>query len=414
MENSSLYRIWSIIVQELANLQDRACDSEEGHVINPISWGIYKRDTAFASAIFAVEFQRSKKEEWRHRAYRALKALGKSDIYQGVEEPIWNRYGWHSKKGSLAATGMLLDAVWDTSRTLNKAISEEEFEDILAYLEKCYLGKGLFAHDQIESGAYLPSPVQNTTGMALYLLEYIIKYSQQDRSKFLEKRESVWQALFDGQRSDGFWPYIYPGQGQQFYYDSSRELRFILRKIPFLRSAVLKQGDSSIFFGDGVHHCLVLYYLLKAADLQQPSLKSFTSILGSGWNWTCQHLKEAKDGTIKFDFEWEPKIASPRYCNFRDTSTYFFILGCLPILMRQGILNQISRYKFQEGILGHIEANLIQKSQQIYPSIKPYEGEETILKNILPRVAESVAQKGFCLCSLILEKIESEKILTLR
>lgn len=398
--------MWLRIVDELADLQDRTSNAEKGHLINPISWGIYKRDTAFASAIFAVEFQRSKKEEWKHRAYLALKALGKSDIYQGVEEPIWNRYGWHSKKGSLAATGMLLDAVWDTSRTLNKASSEEEFEDILAYLEKCYLGKGLFAHDQIEPGAYLPSPVQNTTAMALYLLEYIARYSQQDRSKFLKKRESVWQALLDGQRSDGFWPYIYPGQGQQFYYNSPRELRFILRKIPLIKSVVMKQGDSSIFFGDGVHHCLVLYYLLKTADLQQPSLKSFSSIVERGWNWTCQHLKEAKDGTIKFDFEWEPKITSPRYCNFRETSIYFLILGCLFPLLRQGILDRASHSKFQKGILAHIEANLIEESLQNYPSIKPYEGKKEILRNILPRVGESVAWKGFCLCPLIYEAIE--------
>jgi hypothetical protein len=161
-------------------------------------------------------------------------------------------------------------------------------------------------------------------------------------------------------------------------------------------------GDRSIFFGDAVHHGLVLYYLLKSMTLDENITRAKLETATKGWEWTRDKLVATSDGGYCFDFQWEPVPDAPRYCNFRETSTYFLILGSLPYLQKFSILSTRERQDIQDRLLTHIGARL-QEPKGTFPCIKPYEGSIEIVRNILPRVGESVAWKGSCLCHLVLE-----------
>ena len=397
-EESVLRPIWSRIVDELAFHQDLAPDELRGQLVNPISGSIYTRDTAFAAQVFATEYHRTKDEKWLSRAKAALDSLLEMDIYGGLDEPIWNRRGWHYNKGSLATTGMLLDAVWEAMSLLDCKHEGEQWWRLFRYLEGCLVGPGLFAHDSVKPGRNPPA-VQNTTAIALYLLEYAASKVGDDNDTVLRERDLALLSLFKGQRIDGFWPYIYPGTMRQFVFRFSF-MRTLVRRIPVVRGYVFR-GDRSVFFGDAVHDCLVFYYLVKSILLREPDYP-YVSVIDRGWEWICSHLVETSAGGLRFDFDWEPKPMGPRYCNFRETSTYFLILATLPLLARIGVIGD-EFHDIASGLLTHIESSLLE-NEGTFPGIKPYEGPVEVLRNILPRVGESVAWKGGCLCQLVLEE----------
>lgn len=309
MEESALLRIWSRIVDELVFHQDLAPDEFRGQVVNPISGSIYTRDTAFAAQVFATEYHRTKDKKWLSRAKAALDSLLEMDIYGGLDEPIWNRCGWHYNKGSLATTGMLLDAVWEAMSLLDCKHEEEQWRRLFRYLEGCLVGPGLFAHDSVKPGKNPPA-VQNTTAIALYLLEYAASKVKDANELILEERNLALRSLYKGQRIDGFWPYIYPGAMQQLVFRFPT-MRPFVRRLPIVRRYFYKAGDASVFFGDSVHHCLVLYYFAKSILLHEPNYP-YVSVVNRGWEWIYSHLVETLDGCLRFDFDWEPKPTSPR------------------------------------------------------------------------------------------------------
>ena len=395
---SVLLNIWLRIRDELASLQDNAPDEFRGHVVNSISGSIYTRDTAFAAQVFATEYRRTGDEKWLLRSKAALNSLRKMDIYGGLDEPIWNRYGWHFKKGSLATTGMLLDAVWEARNLVGLEYNESDVEwQLLAqYLESCLVHPGFFAHDTVRPGSH-PSVVLNTTAIALYLLEYMALKMGSSMPAIVRKRALVYSVLSKGQRMDGFWPYVYPGTMQQVSFRFPI-IKSLVRYLPIVRKYFINNGDTSIYFGDAVHHCLVLYYLTKSL-LLSGSDNRFKSTLDSAWQWVYRKLLPF-NGSLILDFNWEPEPTSPRYCNFRETSAYFLILATLPLLFKMRIVGDNYR-DITLQLLTHIQYKLIEP-EGVYPCIKPYEGPIKILRNILPRVGESVAWKGGCLSNIVL------------
>ncbi|MDH7500153.1 MAG: hypothetical protein QHH30_07185 [candidate division NC10 bacterium] len=399
--DTPLAHIWTRIRDELAYLQDLASEEHPGEVINPIYGAVFSRDTAFAAQVFATEFRRTQEERWKERASAALGALNRIDIYRGVDEPVWNRYGWHLKRGSLATTGMLLDAVWEAQRLLDmERKTPGDWLALSSYLASCRVAPGLFAHDAVQPRTSPPA-VHNTTAIALYLVEYMaLKMDDSSRSVFRE-RQQAYVALQRGQRPDGFWPYIFPGAAQQIYFRLPSTARLFLRELPFLGRMLHRDGDRSIFFGDIVHHCLVVYYLAKSLSLSG-KIGPLRETLKRGWKWITAQMRETPEEGFRLDFASEPVPKGPRYCNFRETTSYFLILASLPLLSSLGVINQDDR-AIAEEILIHIQNHLLEKEGTI-PAIKPYEGPVEVLRYILPRVGESVAWKGGCLSSLVLDR----------
>ena len=117
-----------------------------------------------------------------------------------------------------------------------------------------------------------------------------------------------------------------------------------------------------------------------------------------GWKFIVSKLKKNRKGQIYFDFSWEPKPTNPRWCNFIDTSTYFYILDLLFYLCKLNIISNNEYEEYMEGFLKYIYENLIQDK---VPTIKPYQDGEDILHYIMPRPSESIFDKGFFLSNVI-------------
>jgi hypothetical protein len=395
---SPLLHIWSLIRDELASLQDQAPDEFRGQVANPISGSVYVRDTAFAAQIFATEYRRTQDRRWLDRAKAALCALDQMDTYGGLDEPIWNRYGWHFSKGSLATSGMLLDAVWEARNLVDmERPTRDQWQRLCRYLESCRVGPGLFAHNTVKAGNK-PAAVQNTTAIALYLLECMSSKIPNSDMPILQERDLVYSTLKRGQRLDGFWPYAYPGITQRIYLYSPSPLRALARSLPVLNKHFCPGGDRSITFGDTVHHCLTLYYLCKSM-LLRGSGGCGISVPRNAWKWIQGHLLQTEEAGLSLNFAAEPVPHAPRYCNFRETTSYFLILATLPLLARMGVVGD-ERREISLRILTHIRGNLLEQ-EGACPVIKPYEGPIEILRCILPRVGESGAWKGGCLSAVV-------------
>ena len=394
---TSLDVIWNRVVKELCLLQDRAAEEGyPGHVMNPVIGTVYHRETAFGAKVFAAEYRRTGDSKWLQRAEAALAALQEQSIYGGLSEPVWKPRGVQFKKGSIPATALLLDAFWDATERLGKRVEKEDWPGLVDFLKGCYLGHGLFAHDEVRADASRPAAVQNTAAMALLIMERAS--SKGVRHDFVEtERKAVLDSLERGQRSDGFWPYVFPGALQSFVF-RSRLLR------PGLGTRVFRRrypGDSSVLFGDAVHHCLVLYCLVKTGAVGETDQRS-QAIL-SGWKWLVQHIVAVGRGGLRFDFEWEPVPTVPRYANFRDTTTYFLILSIACMLAKLGLLAKDEAGWMITGLLHHIGAKLLSEDEGKLVCVEPYDGPPEVVQNIFPRAAESVGWKGALLSDVILE-----------
>jgi len=401
MANAALLRIWLRIRGELVSLQEKAPFEQKGQVVNPISGMVYAQNTGAAALVFATEYVKTGVPEWLSRARLSLESLLKTKVYFGLDEPKWNRLGWHNYKGSMFATGTLLDAFWRAQDLLRDSDDEEDFRPLLKYLETCRIRQGLFTHDSFNPGQ-VPIPIQNTTAIALYLMEVVAARAVGSRVKLRNECDSTLESLIKGQRADGLWPYTYPFPMQRITSRFPVVWPF-LRHIPILRRYLLGIGDESILFGDTVHHCLVLYYLVKSITLRQQAKGIWEQTVNQGWDWIRRNLVNVGNGELTIDFGWEPLSSTFRYANFRDTSAYFLILATLPLLVELDVVNKCDYHKISSGILVHVEQHLFNSKD--YPtSIKPYEGPDEILRYILPRVGEASAWKGALLAEFILSR----------
>lgn len=388
MEQSALLPVWTRIVSELAFNQDRASQEFSGQVVNPICGMVYILDTACAAKVFAVEYYRTEDEKWLTRAKAALESISIHDLFSGLHEPIWDVLGWHEVPGSLAATGIATDALWDSMDLLGTGLDEKDCEPLLTFLTGCLHGKGRFAHSTVRQGQQ-PRDIQNTTAVALYLLEYIAKKIPQLEHPLLRERGQAIRHLSNGQDKSGFWPYCYSG-----WLGKSTAAAFpILKKIPVIRGYFLNTD-----FGDTMHQAMTLYFVVKYLSLS-PNHKHL-EVISRGWEWINRHFINNNEEGLAIDWSWEPVPTFPRYCNFRDTNTYFWILGLLPNLENLGVVNKDESAKTIEGLLRHINDNLLEEEGEI-PGIVPHEGPPEILRNILPMFDQGVAWKGSFLAEII-------------
>lgn len=393
---SALLNIWQAIVKESEQAQIQEGE-KKGLVKNFLINDVYLRESAFAAKIFATEYKRTNNEKYLQKAILALDALQNifdtKDIKDGIDEPNWTPRGVRYRKGSIPATILLLYAVEETCRLIDYEF-RYNIKSVLEYLELCYLGNGKFYHDKVDkSNKSHQYHVVNTTTMSYFFLQ--LAKSKGIETEFYKKEiQNIEKAIARSQRSDGFWSYIEPSLLQKMFWKVHRFVPAIGIKV---YNKVL--GDKSILFGDGLHHAVTPYYFIAGFNKSNQEL-SFENknFLLNGWSFIESHFVKQDNNVILFDFSWEPKPRTLRYCNFIDTSTYFYILDLMTYLLKCGLISKEKYSMYQNGLLNYIESNLLQKT---IPSISAYQGGEEFLHNIMPRPAESIFDKGFFLSNVI-------------
>lgn len=411
MDKETMEAVWQPILDELATLQDKNHDGYErpvfnpysdeqigvqtrsskdvtGVVINPVCGSPITFDTACAANVFATEYRRTGEEQWRDRARRAIEMVRREEPYSGVNEPRWDPVGWHFAEGSLSVTGTVLDALWDALETLEEPATAEqgEWNKLGRYLDRCHHGMGRFAHNIIP-GDKQAVDVQNTTAFAYFLRRYSGVKTGSVEDKLQDTPSAAVTHLGEGQRLDGFWPYICPGSFQKSLYRSSLGRR-ILETAPLQKT--IFRGDSSILFGDSVHHCYVLYYLLRGATIMDGDVP--ISIVRSAWEWIERRLTKTDGSALCFNFSWEPSPDRVRFCNFYDVTTYFLILATLPLLQRVGVIEEHRVREIASGITSYIGGSLIDTDET--PCLPAHECGYEHRRRILPAVWGGTSLKG--------------------
>jgi len=396
MGKTSLEVIWNKIVSETKSAQIMT-GKHSGLVKNFLINDVYYRESAFAAKIFAVEYKRTNNSEYLERAQLSLNSLQTifldTDLTNGINEPTFSPRGIKYRKGSIPATIILIYAIEKASELINFNFKYDIYA-VIKFLESCYLRNGRFYHDKIETHKKYPRIV-NTTSMAYFFLEY--SKIKGIRTNFYTKEiENIRNAILNSQRIDGFFPYVEPGVVQKIFYIFNR-----LYPAKLIRAYNIILRDNSIFFGDALHHLIVLYYYIVGCYYRNLDLsKKEIRLLNKGYKFIKNYLKEEND-FIYFDFSWEPKPTHLRYCNFIDTSTYFYLLDFLRYMYKFNLISKEEKHRISNGILNHISKNLLRDSS---PSINPYQGGEDFIHLIIPRPSESIFDKGFFLSDLMLEE----------
>jgi len=391
----SLNLIWNSIIKEVAQFQE-----DNGNVKNSILGGYFLRETAFAAKLFLVQYKITKEKKYLKRSQNALNAV-LSNLKNTIkfDEPVWKPRGIGLRKGSLPATVMVFEALFETLELMENTELYYEKNNLVDYIKSCKYNNGIFAHDEIVNKNYGGLRIKgfgviNTSAMALYLMSEV---NQREGNNIFENKliQQTYQQILNSQRDDGLWTYVFP----LFWQKAMRKLYL---KIPKRYAEALKSinnkifKDSSIFFGDTIHHAIVIYYLLKSdsnlSDMQINSIQK-------AWQFIEDKFIFLRDGSIKIDFSWEPKPISPRYCNFLDTTSYFIVLHLLNKMKCFGFISKNSDYI--NGLSKYVANSLLHSNKT--PCISPYDGPEDIIANIFPRPAESVVHKGFLISDLILE-----------
>lgn len=389
-----LQEIWSRIVKETKEAQILS-GPNKGLVKNFLINDFYYRESAFAATIFATEYIRTGNKEYLNRAWLALERLQKILQYwsNGLDEPMWTPRGIRYRKGSIPATIIFLYAIENASELVNYEI-EYDMRSIIEYLEKCYLGKGRFYHDKVYPNKKYPSII-NTTSMAYFFLEFA--RSKDIYTEFYKREiDKIKRFIFNSQREDGFFPYVEPKLFQKIIF---KFRKFYPEKLLEIYNFLYR--DNSVFFGDAIHHVVTLYYYLLGVSYRGFNLKNNEKkMLFKGFEFIRKCLKKNDDGSIYFDFSWEPKPKYLRYCNFRDTSTYFYLIDLIRLFKKFNLFSEDEYFYYIGGFIKYIYNNLLQDK---IPAIKPYQQEDEIFHLIMPRPSESIFDKGFFLSKLLLE-----------
>lgn len=393
--SNSREKLWDLIVKSVFTNQIIE-GSNKGHFYNQIIDGIYFRETAFGAKVLATEWKRTgdvRFKESAERAYSSSYALLQStSLSNGIDEPQVTFRGVKPRKGSIPATVLLVFALKEAAELLDKNL-DLNLSDLSLYLSTCQISPGKFYHDKVDLNINNKKflHVVNTSSMALLYYTNIVgtEYTNFDQTSLLSNLISN---ICKTQRSDGFWPYMEPN---------------FLQKLLFPHFLVLhnktKQkflSDKSIYFGDAVHHCITLDYLLKSVDFELGDTSSNLAkkAILKGWNFILKNLKKCSNNQIKFDFGWEPKPRQLRYCNFIDTSTYFYIMDIVNELMKAGFLSSDEASMYTSGICNYIIEQLVQDGSVI----SPYDGPDDVYNKIIPRPAESIYDKGYLMSNLMI------------
>jgi hypothetical protein len=386
MDFSTLDSLITKIIEKLSYCQDLS----HGALSNPIAKQPVDQDTACGAEVFAIGFALTGNADLKRRAENALEYLEARNVLSGAVEPLWSPIGWYEKPGSVYTTGTVLEAVCNARSVLNLPSLFEESptakKTIWQFLEKCEVGPGLMAHDAVTPGKS-PAGIQNIAAIALYLMELTSRPVDDGKTIDIKNR------ILDGQRQDGFWSYVYPGLTQQqmnrFKLGGS-----ILKSR--LGTKVLFRNDRSLYFGDFVHHCYVLYYVVCATNLSGD--RQLDQSIKEGWSWILKKIVSHSDGQVSLDYSWEPGPDRIRFCNFLDTNAYFIVAQIANLLAQRGLINEEIAVKIIDGLYKKIVSDLVEDKETIF---KPLDGDIEKRRRILPAIWQSDAWKSVFLMRLV-------------
>lgn len=391
---SSQEKVWNLIVEKVSKNQISE-GKNKGHFYNKIIDSVYYRETAFGAKILATEWRRTKDAQYKEKALLALSSIYEllkfSSLNEGIDEPQVTFRGVNYRKGSIPATVLLVFAMKEAALLLN-----EPYDLILNglndYLKSCQISEGRYYHDRVDKTKKKKSyhHVINTSSMALLFYTNILNSNNRKNSDNYSIINLV-KNICKTQRSDGFWPYIEPNSLQKFF--------FPYTKLLHNRTKQKLVRDNSIYFGDAVHHCITLNYLLKSVDkLGNSDPKIYKQAITKGWKFISNNLTHMNNHQIKFDFSWEPKPRHLRYCNFIDSSTYFYIIDILNELYKAHFISEKEKNMYLNKICNYIYEKLADSDL----GILPYDGPDEIYNKIIPRPAESIYDKGFLMANSLL------------
>ena len=388
-------KIWSIIVEKVCQSQIKAGD-QKGHFHNPIINDTYYRETAFGAKILAIEWQRTKDIELKEKALLALncvkKILKTKSLVNGIDEPLVTFRGINYRRGSIPATILLVFALQEAALLLDETI-DINLGDLSKYVKACEISPGRYYHDKIDNirrrAGY--SHVINTSSMALL---YYTRIEEVNNSICCNQRriQDLMVNICRSQRSDGLWNYIEPNFIQRLIYPCSKIFHGKTGK-RFVR-------DNSILFGDAVHHCITLNYLLKSVDLKKGNkhIQLYRNSICKGWEFIEKKLILLDNEQIRFDFTWEPTPRHLRYCNFIDSTTYFYILDIITEMQKACLMTEKKGRMYFERICNYVYDKLLDPRL----GIAPYDGPDEVYNKIIPRAAESIFLNGYLMANTVI------------
>jgi hypothetical protein len=285
---------------------------------------------------------------------------------------------WEDYVGSLFTTGLTIDAVWNTMSLLGHKFKNIPWHKFLDYLEGCRGSIGSFHHNRRQFGSDPGEKgavgVQNTSAIALFLMEFALAQAATLRHPVLKHRSAAYRNLQNYQMKDGLWSYMFAFDRQSC---------------------------------DMMHHCLVLYYLAKAAATA--GIKgSVRTTIRRGWQFVRQHLTTDAEGNdcINWSFEVVPKtlFGGNRY----DTNAYFLILACVPWLKRLAVISErdIAR---TDGLVRHLVRHLMEH-EGAHPCLKSHEGTEEVLSLLIANLEDSAASRGALMADWVADHLPSTRM----
>ena len=165
--------------------------------------------------------------------------------------------------------------------------------------------------------------------------------------------------------------------------------------------------DRSIFFGDTLHHCLVLLFLLNSVVLHGLELhQKLKDAIVKAWELTQSWLIWHADSSIQVDFGWEPVPTHYRFGNFVDTTTYFSIMEIARLLKILGLVEKEKFVGLIQGLGYDIKKRLLHHTD-IIPGVRGHEEIPGITELVFPHPSESVAHKGALMSGTIIELYRS-------
>lgn len=389
LNKKELLSLWKKILNECERYRIKKGNQSDLY-LNPIINDIYIRESAFAAKILATNFKLTKDKNFKKKAIKTISKVNKiliSSQDNGLEEPFIYPKKVIFKKGSIPGTIITKHAI-DEAQKILKIDHPKSTKNIYKFIKNCYLGNGYFAHNSLSTYQTKAPSIINTSAMAI---NYIYSSPKND---YFDKNEMnlIIKRILNSQRSDGLWPYCHQGKIDKLIFECRK---FLPKKLIFVYSKI--KGDSSIFFGDYLHHIVTLYYLsCFLPEVDELQYEAISKSIKRGLLF-IKNNSYFFNNQLCLKFGWEPPIKAIRHCNFYDNSSYFYLLGaCLKA--KKYLTDLSSFFPDPTFIYNFIANNLIDEKEFKIKSHSPYNED---IKFIMNRPAESIFDKAFFFSFLI-------------
>ena len=372
---------WKLICQKIET--HRVADgSNKDLYLNPIIEDIYLRESAFACNVIKANYLRTKDSKYYLDYKLTVNAIIRRIQDYGLaslKEPIIGTRFHKMKSGSLPASIILIHAL-DRAIGISNVNRRIDINIVSSLVHNCQVGKGSYSHDAISTSKKKPPIVLNTSAMVSYF------HSRIQGSKGNKLLEDTFMFLVNNQRGDGLWTYCDINSFDKLIW---RNQKYVGRKCTKAYNYI--KQDKSIFFGDYLHHVVTLYYLTCALENKPIYTAQLRPSLGKALAFINNNSIVEKN-KAHLNYEWEPILSNIRHCNFRDSSTYFYLTAALVKLAKldKDLVKIVPRV---ETYINYIMEDLWNAREECF---NPYDtGDMDLLNKIMKRPAESIFDKAF-------------------